>query len=212
MHIDKIKELCFSRPKLENHLVSVLTGRTPKIFKYKEVESVDAAVLIPLFFKDNQAHLLFTKRSKLVEHHKGQISFPGGKKDEEDSGLEITALRETEEEVGIAASSVKIIGQTDCLLTNTHFLVTPFAGFFSYPVEYKPNAEEIDKILEIPLTHFLDDHIFEIKSYKSDGYCWRLHYYYYQDEMIWGVTGFLMSNFLSIVFGINRNISESDTI
>ncbi|MBN1407737.1 MAG: CoA pyrophosphatase [Calditrichaceae bacterium] len=205
---DEFEILCQSEKKLLSHISNVLACHKPQKFIYKKTKSRPAAVLIPIFFKNNQAHLLFTKRTDYVEHHKGQISFPGGSRDAADRSLQITALRETEEEVGIKTNDVTILGQTDMFLTNTHFLVTPFVGYYSYPYSYTINDGEIDRLIEIPLLHFLNDETFEIKPYQKDGYNWRVHYYYYGDEVVWGVTGFLLSNFLSIVFGLNRNISE----
>jgi hypothetical protein len=81
-------------------------------------------------------------------------------------------------------------------------------GFYPYPFKYNPNQSEIEKIIEIPLIHFLGENIFEIKPYTNNNYTWMVHYYYYQNEIVWGVTGFLLSNFLSIIFGVDRNISE----
>jgi 8-oxo-dGTP pyrophosphatase MutT (NUDIX family) len=208
MNLDELSELCQSEKKLLSHISNVLVHHKPQKFIYKNTKSRPAAVLIPIFFKDDQAHLLFTKRTDYVEHHKGQISFPGGSRDAEDSSLEITALRETEEEVGIKIKDISILGQTDVFLTNTHFLITPFVGFYKYPYPYTINDGEIDRLIEIPLTHFFKEDIFKIKPYEKNGYKWRVPYYTYGKEIVWGVTGFLLSNFLSIVFGFDRNISE----
>jgi len=152
-----------------------------------------------------QAHLLFTKRTETVAHHKGQISFPGGRFDDTDSSLEFTALRETEEEVGIHQNQVEILGRTDRFLTNTYFLVSPYVGFFSYPYPYVVSEAEIDRIIEVPLLHLLQPDIFETKPIKKDGQSWMVHYYHYQSDVIWGVTGFLLSNFLSILFDHNHS-------
>jgi 8-oxo-dGTP pyrophosphatase MutT (NUDIX family) len=206
--LEKSLKLCQEEKSLINHIATVLAHYKPQKFIYKITKSRPAAVLIPIFFKENQAHLLFTKRTDYVEHHKGQISFPGGSQDHGDASLSITALRETEEEVGIKSNDVTILGQTDVFLTNTHFLITPFVGFYKYPYPYDINDGEIDRLIEIPLAHFFNDDVFEIKPYKKDGYRWQVHYYKYGKELVWGVTGFLLSNFLSIVFGLDRNISE----
>ena len=202
---DKVLELCKSESKLKKYLSHRLTNHRPKQYIYKKIKSRPAAVLIPIFFKEGQAHLLFTKRTEYVEHHKGQISFPGGSRDREDTSLQITALRETEEEVGIKSNDIHIIGQTDVFLTNTHFLVTPFVGFFYHPYDYCINDDEIDQLIEAPLAHFLNDDIFEIKPYEKNGHQWQVHFYHYKGELVWGVTGFLLSNFLSIVFELDRN-------
>ena len=198
-------ELASNKDKLYNHIQKTLQNRKQKSFIYKNGPTTPAAVLIPLFFKNSQAHILFTKRTINVGTHKGQISFPGGKKDKSDPGLEFTALRETHEEVGILQTDVNILGETDLFLTNTEFLVTPFVGTFKHPYDYKPNADEIDKLIEIPLIHLLDDSIFRIQKITRDGFRWNIHYYYYKEDIIWGVTGFLLSNFFSIIFDLKRD-------
>ncbi|MBD3223942.1 MAG: NUDIX domain-containing protein [Caldithrix sp.] len=197
--------LCYDRQLLVSHISSVLKERSPNSYIYKDVPATDAAVLIPLYFKDDQAYVLFTKRTEHLAHHKGQISFPGGKKDDADPSLMHTALRETQEEVGIEPSEIQLLGHSDIFLTNTHFMVQPFVGLFDYPYPFRINSDEIEHLIEVPLLHLLDEEIFEIKPYETKGQRWWIHYYYFGDEIIWGVTGFLVSNFLSIVFGIERN-------
>jgi 8-oxo-dGTP pyrophosphatase MutT (NUDIX family) len=180
--------------KLKNHL--------PKEHKYADVPYKKAAVIIPLFFKDEEAHLLFTKRTDKVEHHKGQISFPGGSHESTDAHLQETAIRETWEEMGIEKDDLTIIGRTDKFLTNTHFLVTPYVAHFNYPYPYRINPDEIEQVIEVPLRHLIDAENFEINQWEKDGIVWDIHYYNFFGEIIWGVTGFLLSNFLSIVFGL----------
>ncbi len=174
------------------------------VHKYADVRSRDAAVLIPIFFKDDHAHLLFTKRTDKVEHHKGQISFPGGVRDATDKSLLDTALRESHEEMGIQPEDVTILGKSDTFLTNTNYLVTPFVGYYDYPYNYEISTDEIAKVIEVPLSHLLEPDIFETKVWERDGYIWNVHFYHYENEQIWGVTGFLLSNFLDIVFGTER--------
>jgi 8-oxo-dGTP pyrophosphatase MutT (NUDIX family) len=205
---DKCQELCTSPEKLYGHIKQTLNQRKQKSFIYKKGPSTPAAVLIPLFFKDNQAHILFTKRTTKVATHKGQISFPGGKKDDSDQDHLFTALRETEEEVGIKTKDVAIFGQTDIFLTNTDFLVTPFVGSYPSPYPYNVSTDEIDRLIEVPLLHLLKDDIFRIQEISRHGYNWKVHYYNFNGDVIWGVTGFLLSNFLSIIFGLQRDINH----
>jgi 8-oxo-dGTP pyrophosphatase MutT (NUDIX family) len=169
-------------------------------------------VLIPIYFKKGEAHLLFTKRTDKVEHHKGQISFPGGRKDEEDRNLKYTALRETQEEVGIYKTDVTVVGETDRFLTNTMYLVTPFVGFFDYPYQFQISRDEIDRLIEVPLFSLTHDQNFEIRPLVRNNFTWQIHYYTYKTDVIWGVTGFLLSNFLSIVFELPRNVHDQGEI
>jgi 8-oxo-dGTP pyrophosphatase MutT (NUDIX family) len=191
---DKLYSLVHSR--LERH--------QPRVYQYAEVSYREAAILIPFFFKDNIPHLLFTKRTEKVEHHKGQISFPGGMLDKKDKDLKTTALRETFEEVGIHERDITLLGRTDQFLTNTNFMVTPYVGYYTHPYIYKVNTDEIAHLIEVPLPHLLKPEIFEVKKWEREGILWDVHFYYYNNEVIWGVTGFLLSNFLSIVFDMQR--------
>ncbi len=202
---EEIQALCHSERQLKSYIKDTLSDYQPRTHLFSKKKSVPAAVLIPLFFKDGQAHLLFTKRTETVAHHKGQISFPGGRFDNTDTSLEFTALRETEEEVGIQQKKVEILGRTDRFLTNTYFLVSPYVGFFSYPYPYILSKAEIDRIIEVPLLHLLQPEIFETKPIIKDDQSWTVHYYHYHSDVIWGVTGFLLSNFLSILFDHNHS-------
>jgi len=190
--------------KLYNHIQQALENRKQKTIKYKDGPSTPAAVLIPIFFKNDQAHILFTKRTETVGTHKGQISFPGGSKDDTDPSLQFTALRETEEEVGIKQQDVQVHGVTDNFFTITDFMVTPYVGSFSYPYNFRPSEHEIDRIIEVPLIHLIEDDSFQVQKLRRDGVTWNVHFYNYKDDVIWGVTGFLLSNFLSIVFNLDR--------
>src|SRR2546425_13341591 len=99
-------------------------------------EAAPAAVLILVQDKDGEPHVLFTERTHQVEHHKGQICFPGGACDETDDSLEATALRETFEEIGVRPEHVRIIGQLDDMVTISNFRVTPYVGLLSSPTNY----------------------------------------------------------------------------
>ena len=148
--------------------------------------------------------MLFTKRTDKVEHHKGQISFPGGTYDSGDIDLKDTALRETWEEMGIKANDITILGRTDNFLTNTNFMVSPFVAHFPYPYPFIVNEDEISGVLEVPISHLINPDIFKIQKWKRNGILWDIHFYEFNGENIWGVTGFLLSNFLSLVFGLSR--------
>jgi len=201
---DKIQKYLADPQRLYTFVRENLENREIKTYKYANVRFRNAAVIIPIFFKDQEAHLLFTKRTNKVEHHKGQISFPGGMQDAVDSDLKDTAIRETWEEMGINTKDITILGRTDNFLTNTHFMVTPFVAHFPYPYPFVVNEDEISNVLEIPLGYLLNPEIFRIEKWKRNGVLWDVHFYDFYGENIWGVTGFLLSNFLSIVFGLSR--------
>lgn len=203
-----IEALCSTPHLLQNHISDKLAMHKRRVYLYKEVPSTPAAVLIPIFFKNGQAHMLFTMRTDKVGTHKGQISYPGGRKDKTDSDFLYTALRETREEVGIMENDVTILGETDTFLTNTDFLVHPFVGLYKAPYPYKINYDEIARLIEVPLQHLLNPSIFKREKIVRNNITWDMHFYQYNQDVIWGVTGFLLSNFLSIIFGVDRGMEN----
>ena len=158
-----------------------------------------AAVLVPLFNKQGNCHLLFTKRSEEVKYHKGEISFPGGVFDKEDSELERTALRETFEEIGLQEKDIQIIGVLDDIVTVTEFIVTPFVGFFIYPYSFRPSPIEIAELIEVPLSALLDEKCFAEKEITRMGRKEIVYAYQYGDHVIWGATARILKQFLDLI-------------
>src|SRR4030067_3823746 len=134
---------------------NLLSSRQRKVIVHPPFSH--AAVLVPLFQKDGDCHLLFTKRSEEVKYHKGEISFPGGVVDEKDSEWIKTALREASEEIGLKESDVQIVGVLDDIVTITEFIVTPIVGLFPYPYRFKISEAEIAELIEVPLASLLDE-------------------------------------------------------
>ena len=162
---------------------------------------IHASVLIPLFSEDGQYRVLFTKRTDRVEHHKGQISFPGGAVDKEDGSLEETALREAYEEIGLLKKDVELLGRIDDMLTLvSDFIIHPFVGRIPYPYPFKINPHEVDSIIIIPLYVFMDKRSGHIKdSIEVNGFTYNGTSYEYQGHVIWGATARIMENFVRII-------------
>jgi 8-oxo-dGTP pyrophosphatase MutT (NUDIX family) len=159
-----------------------------------------AAVLIPLFKKDGEYYLLFTRRTDQVEHHKGQISFPGGRQDEKDKDLLTTALREAREEMGIEEKDVRILGELDDICTaTTDFCVSPFVALIPYPYPFKVNSQEIEEVLEVPLSVLLDESRFRQELHKRDGKPFRVYFYQHKDRTIWGATATILKQLLDLL-------------
>jgi len=158
-----------------------------------------AAVLVPLFQRGGGCHLLFTKRSEEVKYHKGEISFPGGVVDEEDSELISTALREASEEIGLKESDVQIIGVLDDIVTITEFIVTPIVGLFPYPYPFKVNEAEIAELIEVPLASLLDENCFSEREILRGRRNEVVYSYQYGKHIIWGATARILKQFLDLI-------------
>ena len=178
-----------------------LNSREVKTIDNPDSRYVHSSVLIPLFSKDGQYMVLFTKRTNRVEHHKGQISFPGGAVDKDDGSLEETALREAYEEIGLLKSDVELLGRTDDMIAMvSDFIVHPFVGRIPYPYPFKINPHEVDSIVVIPLYVFMDKISGHIKdSVNVDGFIYHGTSYEYQGHVIWGATARIIENFIHFV-------------
>lgn len=175
----------------------ILNARQRKIIDH--LSFPHAAVLVPLFEKEGSCHILFTKRTEQVKHHKGQISFPGGVFDDEDSDLKRTALREVFEEIGLEEKDVQILGILDDIVTTSEFIVTPFVGIFPYPYPFQTSHIEIAELIEVPLAPLLDPNCFGEKEILDSGLRRIVESYQYQHHNIWGATARILKQFLDLI-------------
>jgi 8-oxo-dGTP pyrophosphatase MutT (NUDIX family) len=154
----------------------------------------DAAVLVPMVARDGELNLLFTQRTEHLAAHAGQISFPGGGVETADSSRIDTALRETEEEIGLARDHVQVLGALPNYELATGFRITPVVGWIEAPFDTRPDPYEVADIFEIPLAHFLDVQRYQHCEYQFNG---RHRHYVaipYEGRYIWGATaGMLLS-------------------
>ena len=158
-----------------------------------------AAVMLLLYRKDGDYCVLLNKRSMTVEHHKGEMSFPGGAKDPEDSDFEDTARRETYEEMGIARDDITILGRLDDNVTRSNFLVKVFVGTIPYPYEFRPSSIEIAEVVEIPLGVLRDPASWRWDSRIEDGERVAVRSYGYQQHLVYGATAKILDQFLEVV-------------
>ncbi len=180
-----------------NQLKKKLTSRERKVIDHPPLSH--AAVLLPLYQREGQCHLLFTKRSDQVKYHKGEISFPGGMVDEEDRELIQTALREAREEIGLNEEDVEIIGLLDDIVTVTQFIVTPIVGLFPYPYPFQINQVEIDELIEVPLSFLLQKDSFSEREIFRMGRSEWVYAYQYGNHIIWGATARMLKQFLDLI-------------
>lgn len=159
-----------------------------------------AAVLVPLVLRPQGMTMLLTQRTDHLAHHPGQISFPGGHVDADDADAEATALRETEEEVGLSRRHIALIGRLDRYITRTGFEVTPVVGLIEPPFALAPDEFEVADVFEVPLG-FLMDATNHQRHVREDAKGSRRTFYAmpYEGRFIWGATAGMIRNLHDIL-------------
>ena len=151
-----------------------------------------AGVLLLVYVKENNVCVLLNKRTDRVEHHKGEISFPGGAKDPEDATILDTALRETHEEMGIRREDVEILCKLDQVPTRSGFVITPFVGIIPPSYPFQVSHIEVGKVLEVPLyILFGSDNCVDAVSEEIT--------YSYREHRIWGATARILNQFRGLI-------------
>lgn len=162
---------------------------------------VQAAVLVPLIDRGGP-RVVFAKRTERVGTHKGQISFPGGTLDAADPSLLDAALRESEEEVGLPRRAVEPLGALDDTETvATRFVITPWVGVVREPVVWRPDGEEIEKVIEVPFAALVDPANTRVERWERGGVVRDMYFYDYGGETIWGATARIVKDYLDLVTG-----------
>jgi 8-oxo-dGTP pyrophosphatase MutT (NUDIX family) len=165
-----------------------------------------AAVTMPFVESRAGSLLLLTKRTENVRHHKSQISFPGGAQDGAEP-LETTALRETEEEIGIAREAMTILGRFNEYLSSSRYRVTPFAAAVTEGFELRPNPLEVASVLQVPVSFFIQNPPDFREIAKSGRHTFV---YTYEGEVIWGLTARIVKEFVDLLMTI-RPLSKNRT-
>ncbi len=159
-----------------------------------------SAVLVPLLFKNGEWHVAVTQRTHMVEHHKGQISLPGGACEPGDADLADTALRETFEEIGVPPHAVQILGTLDDFPAVTGFVVTPFVGLIPHPFAYRPNQDEVEAVIEVPLSFLLDPDHLRVEQLEHQGHLHDVLFWDFGPYTIWGLTARILKSLLDLLF------------
>ncbi|MEO8165783.1 MAG: CoA pyrophosphatase [Betaproteobacteria bacterium] len=185
--------------RLRVQIRPLVDANFPQYVHPPEHKPVPAAVLVPLVNRPDGLTLMFTQRTAHLHDHAGQISFPGGRVDEGDVDRIATALREAEEETGLSASRVQVIGQLPEYDIPTGFRVTPVVGWVEPPFELKPDTFEVADVFEVPLDFFLDPLNHQRHSDVRNG---RTRYYYsmpFGERNIWGATAGMVYSLYQIL-------------
>lgn len=195
-----------TRPGLQSQLTMVTDPR-PGHKTYAEMKNncKKAGVLVLCFPQKSAFCLVLTRRTDEVKYHPNQISLPGGQCEPEESPLD-AALRETHEELGIAPKKIRVLGQlTPLYIPPSNYCVYPAVGIMDHPPSYNPRSKEVAEVIEVPLTHLLDDKNLLKEIWPLHGRNVSVPFYLYEKHKIWGATAMILAEFLDIIRPILKN-------
>jgi len=200
------------KDKLSKRLALDLPGRAAQEImaprpieesRFKENPNFPAklgGVMLLLFERDNELWIPLIKRPEYNGHHSGQVSFPGGKKEKSDLDLIQTAIRETEEEVGIAENQFELLGSlSELFIIASNFKVLPSIGFLSKEPIYRLEEKEVESILEVSLSQLKDERKRGIETMHFGQYTIHSPYFDVEGHMVWGATAMMLSEFLAVM-------------
>tara|TARA_B100000029_G_scaffold159293_1_gene154955 strand:- start:431 stop:1069 length:639 start_codon:yes stop_codon:yes gene_type:complete len=201
---EKLKErLKKPLPGNEAHLTTRIKTKSEVTFSNTEETAIPAAVLILLFPFEDEIQFFLTKRTEDVEHHKGQISLPGGIREDKES-LNETALRETKEEVGIDPTEIIISGSlTPFFIPVTGYIVHPFIGWCKEKPSTKVHDVEVNQLFSVSINQLMDKKNLQTEEWNIRGYDAIVPYYNFGECKVWGATAAILSEFKSILQDIS---------
>ena len=175
-----------------------------KVARRKSKEPMSSAVLILLYAIDFKPYFTLIQRQEYDGAHSGQIALPGGKR-EEDETLKETALRETEEEIGVSSEKIIVLGElTEVYIPPSNFIVTPFIGYMDERPEFIPEIKEVASVLEVPLEQLMDDSLLkekkiQVTKYSPTPYYLEVPYFELNFETVWGATALILNELKTIL-------------
>jgi 8-oxo-dGTP pyrophosphatase MutT (NUDIX family) len=158
-------------------------------------------VLIPLVEREAGMTIIFTQRTAHLAAHAGQISFPGGGMEPADPDAVATALRETQEEIGLEPEKVEVAGRLDTYVTRTGFEITPVVGFVRPPFILNPDPFEVAEVFEVPLEFFLKPGAVKKETRQFQGTQRYFYVFPFEDRYIWGATAGMLVNLVDVLNG-----------
>ena len=186
-------------------LTAKLAGYSPRLLA---LDYPEAGILVPLTDDRDNPEMIFTLRSVNLNTHRGQVAYPGGKRDPGDRSLEMTALRETHEEIGLPPDQVQIVAPLSQVISRYGILVTPYVGVVPADHPLEPNPEEIESVFRVPVSFFLEDRRerTDALSFLNDTYyvpCYR-----WERFQIWGLSAVVLVDFLNAVYDAGIDLLE----
>ena len=198
--INKIEASLGSKlPGQEAHDIMRVGSRIPVSINRMTKSPIASSVLVLLFEENNSFNFILTLRSKKVETHKGQISLPGGVQEKNES-LKDTALREAEEEIGALPKTIEIIGELSSIyIPFSGYKVHPYVGWASAPPKLIPCAQEVERIIIVPVNELIDEKNQTQKKTILRGIPVTMPYFSLKGEIVWGATSMILSEFKQII-------------
>ena len=176
-----------------------------KVYHEVQATCLHAGVLLLLYPVEGQFRLLLTRRTEQVLHHRAQISFPGGQQ-EPDEDLRATAIRETQEELGIDTTNFQELGTlTPLYIPPSNYCIYPLVAAAESRPSFRPSPKEVAELLEIPLAHLLDAKNRTEQVWRLRGQDVKVPFYSFKHHKIWGATAMVLAEFLAIVTEVSRN-------
>lgn len=180
-----------------DQLIQRLSSHQPAM---TDPTSAEASVLVPVTNVQRNPELILTRRALTMNSHAGEVAFPGGKKDPQDLDLLSTALRESEEEIGLPRARVQLLGRLGTLQSRAGIRVTPWVGLVPAKIVLTPNPEELDAIFKVPLAYFRDTPMLADHTIRWQGGDYVMPTWRYEGHMIWGLTAYIIVDLLNTAY------------
>lgn len=204
MNINQLKyKLEEKLPGIDSHIKMAPEHRAEELFKINpdNFNPRLSAVLIILYHEDDKLKIVFIRRSEYVGIHSGQIAFPGGRYEESDENLKTTALREVEEEIGIKADTVEILGHlTDLYIPPSNFLVRAYIGYLEEKPVFNIDDREVQEVLVLNYEHFKRPDVIKVREFKAHNSTrlTKAPYFEIEGAIIWGATAMILTELLDL--------------
>lgn len=169
----------------------------------------EAGILVPVTDNATEPQIIFTQRAAHLKTHRGQVAFPGGKRDLEDATLLDTALRESWEEIGLQRGDVRVLGKLSQVVSRYGIVVTPFVGLVPEGTAFEPNLEELDSVFKVPISFFLEDRRLRTDTLSFLNYTLYVPCYEWQGYHIWGMSAIVLVDLLNTAFDAGIDLLES---